>query len=203
MSKSEFKQYVSDRLSNYPKDEVDKWIEYYDEMIDDAIEDGKTEDEAVAMLGDADNVVTSIKVELPLSTLVRTTAKEEVSKRKGNTLAIVLLILGSPIWGSIAIVFLALLLTFYLVIWSIIVACWATVAGIGVLGIGSIFCSVFMIVNGTFGSVLIYLGVGVIALAILMLAGLAMVHVTRFLIKGTAYVIRGVKRSLFTKGGRK
>ena len=40
MNKSEFLNSLEEKLKELPKDEIRKTIDYYDEMIDDRIEDG-------------------------------------------------------------------------------------------------------------------------------------------------------------------
>ena len=45
MNKKEFINELESRLTNLPKKEIDDYIDFYSEAIDDRIEDGKTEDE--------------------------------------------------------------------------------------------------------------------------------------------------------------
>ena len=47
MTKSEFLSALENRLSGLPKDDVQKSIDYYSEIIDDRMEEGLTEEEAV------------------------------------------------------------------------------------------------------------------------------------------------------------
>ena len=53
MNKSEFLNSLEEKLKELPKDEIRKTIDYYDEMIDDRIEDGMTEEEAVKSISKA------------------------------------------------------------------------------------------------------------------------------------------------------
>ena len=46
MRKAEFLRELEKRLQGLPKDEIDSRLAFYSEMIDDRIEDGKTEEEA-------------------------------------------------------------------------------------------------------------------------------------------------------------
>lgn len=84
MKKSEFLRELQQYLDGSPAAEAKKSIEYYAEMIDERMEDGLSEEEAVAALGPAEAVAAQIRCEMP---------KEE--KKVWNT---VMLILGAPLW---------------------------------------------------------------------------------------------------------
>ena len=60
MNKSEFLNSLEEKLKELPKDEIRKTIDYYDEMIDDRIEDGMTEEEAVKSIGNSGDIALSI-----------------------------------------------------------------------------------------------------------------------------------------------
>ena len=53
MNKQQFLQTVREMTSDLPQNEANRLFEYYAEMIDEAVEEGATEEEAVA----ADDVV--------------------------------------------------------------------------------------------------------------------------------------------------
>ena len=57
MKKLEFIKELRSRLKGYPKDVVDNAVNYYSECIDDAVEDGRNEEEAVRALGSMDEIV--------------------------------------------------------------------------------------------------------------------------------------------------
>ena len=97
-------------------------MSFYSEMIDDRIEDGLSEEEAVAAVGPVEDIVGQVITETPLSTLVRERVRP---KRRMKTWELVLLILGSPIWLSLMIAGFAIVISIYAVIGSFIVAFWA------------------------------------------------------------------------------
>ena len=83
-------------LSGIPSSDVEKTIDYYNEIIDDRIEEGLSESEAVATIGPVDQIVPQILADVPLPQLVR----ERLSrKRKLSGWEIALLILGFPLWS--------------------------------------------------------------------------------------------------------
>ncbi len=61
MSKRRFIRELRVSLSHLPKSEVDKAISYYSECIEDMLDDGMTEEEAVFSLDSMENIVTTIE----------------------------------------------------------------------------------------------------------------------------------------------
>ena len=105
MGKAEFMETLRKRLAGLPQAEIEERLAFYNEMIDDRIEDGLTEEEAVAEVGPVEDVVNQIMSEIPLTALVREKVRP---KRTLRVWEIILLVLGSPIWLSLLIaVFIA------------------------------------------------------------------------------------------------
>lgn len=102
---------------------MEQSIAFYAEMIDDRIEDGMSEQEAVAALGSVHAIAAQIVAETP--PIPKAIAKANTGSR---TLNIVLLAILSPIWVTLALAFACMVLAIYLAIWSVVVALWAVVA---------------------------------------------------------------------------
>ena len=86
MSKEEFLTELSKKLSGLPESDIRERVDFYREMIEDHVEDGISEDEAVAEIGNVDEIVAQIMSEVSLTRLV----KERVRpKRKLKTWEIV------------------------------------------------------------------------------------------------------------------
>jgi uncharacterized membrane protein len=136
MTRSEFLDKLKTGLAGLPDEDITRGVEFYGEMIDDRMEDGLSEDEAVAAIGSVDEAISQILSEIPLSKLV----KEKVTpKRSLGALEIVLLVLGSPIWLSLLAAAAVIVLSVYVVFWSVIISLWAaviSVASVSLLGIG-------------------------------------------------------------------
>ena len=60
MTKQEFISELRDKLSRFPKQEVEERLDFYSEMIDDRIEDGLTEEAAISDLGTSDEIAAQI-----------------------------------------------------------------------------------------------------------------------------------------------
>ena len=71
MNKEEFLNRLREALKGLPAAETEKSALYYAEILDDRMEDGMSEVEAVASLGAPEEVAENLKLELPLGTLVR------------------------------------------------------------------------------------------------------------------------------------
>lgn len=122
MNKQEFLARLGRSLSGLPQADIDDRLNFYSEMIDDRMEEGLGEEEAVAAAGSVDEIAAQTVADTPLVKL----AKERIKpKRRLRAWEIVLLALGSPVWLSLLIAALAVLFSVYVVLWSLLIALWA------------------------------------------------------------------------------
>ena len=122
MLKQEFLNALRDGLNGLPQADIEERIAFYGEMIDDRIEEGRTEEAAVAEIGTVEEVVQQIVEETPLTRLVKEKIKP---KRKMRAWEIVLLILGFPLWFPLLAAAGAVVLALYVTLWSLVIALWA------------------------------------------------------------------------------
>ena len=123
MNKEEFLNRLREALKGLPAAETEKSALYYAEILDDRMEDGMSEVEAVASLGAPEEVAENLKLELPLGTLVR-------SKMSGSCMGagtVVLLVLGSPVWLPLLLAGLAVALSLAVSLWAIVLSLWTVV----------------------------------------------------------------------------
>ena len=106
MKKQEFLNELRKQLAGLPKDDLDNRINFYEEMINDRMDEGLSEEEAVADIGTVDDIVKQIASETPMLRLVAEKAKP---KRTLRVWEIVLIVLGFPLWLPLLIVGLVLL----------------------------------------------------------------------------------------------
>ena len=108
---------------------------FYSEMLDDQMEEGLSEEEAVAAVGPVDEIVRQIIADTPLAKL----AKERMRPRRQlKAWEIVLLVLGSPLWLSLGLAAIAVIFAFYVVLWSVSVSLWAVFASLAVCAVGGL-----------------------------------------------------------------
>ena len=146
MTKNEFLQRLRIRLSELPKNEVEERLGFYSEMIDDRVEEGLTEEVAVAELGSVEAVARQIISEIPIVTIIRDKIKP---KRRLRAWEIVLLAVGSPIWLSLLLAAFAVVLSLYIVLWSVaVVTAWAVFAAFVGCAFGGVLAGVFFAFSG-------------------------------------------------------
>ena len=122
MLKQEFLSALRENLSGLPQADIEERLTFYGEMIDDRMEEGLSEEQAVEAIGPVDEVVSQILEETPLTKLV----KEKIRpKRRMRAWEIVLLILGFPLWFPLSVVAFVLILVFYVVLWVLVICLWA------------------------------------------------------------------------------
>ncbi len=165
MNKAEFLTELNVRLQDLPQDEIDRSIMFYDEMIEDRKEDGMSEEDAVAALGNIDTIVEQIMLDRPLPTLMREKIRPT---RRLNAFEIVLIVLGFPIWFSLLIAFFAVIVSVYVSIWAVIISLYATVLGLAAGGVGGVIITLMSFGINPFlgtlvlGGSLFILGVGIL-----------------------------------------
>ncbi len=122
MTKHEFITQLRDQLSGLPKEDIEKSIDYYSEIIDDRMEDGSSEDLAVEAIGLPSEITKQILMDTSLPKLVKAKAKPQ---RGLKIWEIILLILGSPLWLSLLFAGVLVIFAIYLALWSVVVSLYA------------------------------------------------------------------------------
>lgn len=119
MNKQEFLTRLRKGLRGLPSKEKKEHLAFYGEMIDDRIEDGLSEEAAVAEIGNIDEIIAQIKAATP--------------KKKKNAGVIVLLTLGFPVWGSLLLAVIAIAVSLCVALWAVFAALLGSALG-GVVG---------------------------------------------------------------------
>ena len=122
MNKQAFLDRLREGLAGLPEEDAAERRAFYGDMIDDRMEDGLSEEEAVAAVGPAEAVVEQVIAETPLPKIVRERIRP---KRRLRGWEIALLALGSPVWVPLLIAAFAVLFSVYVVLWALIVSLWA------------------------------------------------------------------------------
>ncbi len=130
MTKLEFILALNERLSGLPADDIRERLNFYSEMIEDRVEEGISEEDAVAAVGSVDAIAAQIKSEFSPT---RETEKPE--KRRRGVWTVALLVLGSPVWLPLLISAAAIVVSLYAVIWSAIVSLWSVFASLAAVAL--------------------------------------------------------------------
>lgn len=145
MTKQEFLASLRKGLSGLPQSDLEERLSFYGEMIDDRMEEGLSEQEAVSAVGSVEEIISQIIGDTPLAKL----AKERV-KKKGHLKGweIVLLILGSPIWLSLGIAAVAVILSLYISLWAVIISLWAVFTSLIGCTLGGMVAGIVLFCSG-------------------------------------------------------
>lgn len=141
MNKEQFLNALREKLSGLSPEDLAERLAFYSEAIDDRLEDGLTEEEAVAQLGAIEDIIKKIPGDVP--TVV--TVKE---KRRVNPLVIVLLILGSPLWLSLLLAAFCVVISLYAMVWSVVVMLWAVDVSVAAIAVGCLAGGVLLFARG-------------------------------------------------------
>lgn len=131
MTKTEFAAVLRAKLSSLPQADRDRSVEYYGEMIDERMEEGFSEEEAVAVVGPVENIAEGILAETP------------AAPKKRGAGRIVLWILAFPLF----LVLICTAVSIYAALWACVISIFAAalgcaagaVAGPFLLGLGFVY----------------------------------------------------------------
>lgn len=193
MKKSEFLAALAAKLSNI--EDSQGTVEYYGEMIDDRMEDGMSEEEAVAAMGSIDDIALHVLLDKPISKMV----KEKVRpKRKLKTWETVMLIIGSPLWLPLLVAFFSVALSLYIVLWALVICLYAidltllSGAAAGIIGM------IPFLLSGTPGA-LALLGGGLVCAGLTILMFMGCNRTARGLVKLTKKMLIGLISTVVVK----
>ncbi len=197
MTKPEFLEELKAKLSFLPEEDLKERLAFYEEGIEDRIDEGISEADAVSQLGEIDYIVKQILQETPLTKLVKEKAKP---KRTLKVLEIILLILGSPIWLSLLICIIAVILSLYVVLWSVVISLWAVFVSFIACALGGIASGIYFIVSGNTlsGAAMLSAGMVCAGLGIFTFYGCKAATKGNFML--AKKIILGVKKCFIGKG---
>lgn len=195
MKKHEFLTELANALSALPQDEVQKTIDYYAEMIDDAVEDGGDEESIVAGLGSAGDIAQKILHDMPASRLV----PEPLKKHHWNAAEITLLAVGSPIWISLLLAAAAIVFSLYVSVWAIVVSLFATTAALALSGVALLAASPFLL-PVMLPKATLFCGTALISLGISVFLFYLSIYCAKQLIRFTVFGSKKIK-NLFERNG--
>ena len=191
MTKQEFLSELRACLASLPAKDIEEHLDYYCEMIDDRIEEGLSEDDAVAAVGTVPDVAAQILAEEPIE---EEAPKKRKSRRKMRGWEITLLVLGSPIWLSLLIAAFSVLFSLIVSAWAVVISLWSVFGALIGGAVGGVIGGIGFMVTGHGAA-----GIGVLA-AGLVTAGLAIFAffgcraLTKEMASATKKTIIGIKK---------
>ncbi len=196
MNKQEFLNQLRLGLRGLPQEDIEERINFYSEMIDDRIEEGLSEAEAVKEIGPVGDVVSQILSDTPLRKIV----KEKIKPKSPiNPWIVVALILGSPLWFPLLIAVIAIVLSAYIVVWSVIISFWAVFVTLVASWLGVIVSAVYSLISGRILAALAMIAIALLSAGAAIIMFFVCLGATRGVIWVTKKIVVGFKHMLIGK----
>lgn len=197
MDKQTFIAELRARLSGLPQQELEDRLSFYCEMIDDRIEDGNSEEDAISNIGSVETIAAEIISDIPLSKI----AKERIKpKRRLRAAEIVLIAVGSPIWISLGAAAFAVILSLYATLWSLVVSIWAVFASFVACAPAAAVAGVTLTINGNTPGGIAMIGMGLILAGLAIFSFFGCRAATVGCARLTKNIILGIKKLFMRKG---
>lgn len=196
MNKQTFLAELRARLKGLPSQDAEERLGFYSEMIDDRMEEGLTEEDAIREIGSVDAIVSQIVADTPLSKI----AKEKIKpRRKLRAWEIVLIVLGSPVWAPLLIAACAVALSLYAVLWSVIISLWAVFASLAACAVAFVPTGIALACNGHVTTGVALIGSSMILTGLAVFAFVGCKEATRGTVILTKKIAIGIKKSIMGK----
>lgn len=199
MNKQELLGELRKRLASLPQTEIDKTVAFYDEMVQDRMEDGMTEEEAVAGLGSISDIVDNCLREVSIPTIMVNKFSESKRRAKNKGLWTFLIILGSPVWFPLLLSAGVVIFSVYIVVWSLIVSFYAVEISLAAGAVLGVVGGVFRMTVTSVPLGLCFFGAACICAAGTLLFFRPMIFTTKGLLKWTKNFFIRLKSCLVKK----
>ncbi|MBO5975599.1 MAG: DUF1700 domain-containing protein [Oscillospiraceae bacterium] len=193
MTKEKFIELLRKGLSPLPKEEREERLTFYSEMIDDRMEEGVGEEEAVALVGSVEEIARQILAESNIEPKAK-------SRRNFRAWEIVLLVLGSPLWIALLGAVFAVVLAVLAVLWSAIVSFWAAFASIAASAFGVLVGGVVFAATGNGIISVAMLGAAMVCAGLAVFAFFGCVAATKGIVFLSKWTVLGIIRFFKRKG---
>jgi len=192
MTKNEFFDEIREKAKGLPEDKIYKAIQYYDEMIEDAKEDGKTEEETISGFDSPEKIAKDLIGDTPLPAIIKEKIKTK-QKRHMSAFEIILLILGFPLWFVGLLLFGLFVGLIYFAIWLVDGLLWFGNFVVANVSVCSFAFSVMNFVTGHFLAGLFFLGFSFVLSGVSILYFILAKLITKLFGKLSKLIARGVK----------
>ena len=194
MDKQKFIEKLFLKIKDLPENEIEERLNFYREMIDDRIEEGLSEEEAVAAIGDVEEIAARIIAEYnePKSE----EAKEKSVSSKRSPIMMVLLILGAPVWASLLVAAVAVVASVYAAAWAVVISLWAAAVASAGTSLGAIISGVKFLFEGKAMEAICMLGFALICAGIGILLFLLSKYTTEKLVLLTKKCVLYIKAKI-------
>lgn len=162
MNKQEFLDALRSQLDWLSDSEKQKTEQFYSEMIDDRMEDGMSEQEAVESLGSIDDIIEEIKKNMSDQPAAPAqTQADTAEKSSGKAPWVVLAICGFPVWLPLAIAAFSILFAIYISILAVTASLFVATVCLAVAAFAAVLCGIIACFTVGFAPGLALIGSGI------------------------------------------
>jgi uncharacterized membrane protein len=197
MTRLEFAGLLRGELRGLDQGEIEKSAAFYDELISDHMDEGMTEEEAVAAVGTPAEIAGEILMDQPVTALVRRRVKRG---RRLSALSVSLIALGSPVWLPLLVTAAVLALAFVLVAYVLVLVAAVCAWAVAVSCAAAVIVGLFNLSFSALG--LLYAGAVLAGAGLAVLTGMGAVRVTRWCVIVWRGVARAIKKTALGRRGR-
>lgn len=195
MNKQSYLEQIRRLLQRLPEEDRERSLAFYAESIDDRMEDGLSEEAAVASMESPEKAAETILMDMPIPKLVKARVKE----RRMGAAEILLLALGFPLWFPLLLTVLILGLTVYLLVWALVLALGAAVLALGLSAAALLVAGVYSIIKAVISLGVLNFGAALVLTGLTVLLGFVLVWAGKLAVRLGKWMVRGLKALLIRK----
>ncbi|MCI8842944.1 MAG: DUF1700 domain-containing protein [Oscillospiraceae bacterium] len=188
MNKETFLTKLTEALSFMDPAERNRTVQYYREILEDRVEDGLREADAVAEMEPVAEIAARLRAE-----------NGPPTKKKRPRWETVLLIAGFPLWFPLLLAAGCVFFALFIAAWSVILALFSVTAALALCLIAGIGCLFLLLTSGYPLTGLFLLGVGLFCAALGIALFIPVLALSRLLIRGVSRLFRFLRGKLISK----
>ena len=191
MNKQDFLAALRGFLNDLPAEDIRRSLDFYAEMIDDHMEEGMTEEDAVAAVGSAEQIAGQIRGDA--------VAAPRKPKRKVKPWSLALILLGLPLCLPLLLAAASVIISIYVSIWAVIFSLYATSVALGIISIVVFLMHLLYIPTGNVAGACLVLGAALVLTGITILFFVGLNLITKGVVWLTKKLFTWIKHMLTRK----
>lgn len=223
MNRDEFLAALRGEIESLDIRDRNRSLDYYREMIDDCIENGMSEIDAVASMGDVksiakrilddlddieadarnsgeDNIISSDSQKNEPSPKHEEPPKKEKKSGKMSPAAIALILIGSVVWFPLLCAAVAVLLAVYIVMWAVVLVAYSVAFAFIAATVAAITSAVASVASGMLGVAVLSIGGAFLCLGLSILSVILSVKLTKWTAYLAVMIFKAIFKALSKKG---
>ncbi len=195
MNKESYLARIRELLASLPEEDRERSLAFYAESIEDRMEDGMSEEQAVASMESPEEAARAILMNMPLPKLV----KARVRSRRPGALEILLLVLGAPLWIPLLLTVAALGLSLLAVVWALVLSLAAVALSLALSALAVLAGTAVSLTRLDLPAILLGPGAALVLAGLAILTAFAVIGAARLAAALGKAMLRGAKSLLIHK----